>query len=312
MSLPRRRRRIRKRWGRAAALTVVVALVPASGAAADVDSVRSSATGVEITGDVGVIPPTPTVSLSADETSGPAALGPFTDTAASVVLPSPFPFNLFSTGPLAVATSAGSLAGEDPAEFVEARALVQTVALGPNIAVATSIASSCRADDRGATGATLIEGGMLFGQPFPPTNTPAPNTVVPVEGLGTVTLNEQMTVSSVGPTGAVSRRLVVNAVHARFTSAAAGGILPRDQQAEAIIAQVVCEATGTTAVAPSTTTVAPSPPTSATQVSTPPPAPARPTLPETGGAHLLPLGLLALGAGGSLRLALRRARTRPG
>jgi hypothetical protein len=309
MSLPRRRRRMPKRWGGAAAV-VVLALLPASRAAADVDSVRSSATGVEITGDVGVISPTPTVSLSADETSGPAALGPFTDTAASVVLPSPFPFNLFSTGPLAVATSAGSLAAEDLVGFVEARALVRTVVLGPNFATATSIASSCRGDDSGVTGATLIEGGMLFGQPFPPTNTPAPNTVVPVEGLGTVTLNEQRATSSVGPGGEVSSQLVVNAVHARFASAAAGGILPQDQEAEAVIGQVICEATST-AGAPAPTTATPTTPAPTVSVPTTRPAVEGGRLPETGGDDLVATGLLAVTGGGALRLALRRLRSHP-
>ena len=283
-------------------------LVPAAPAAADVDSVAGGATGVSVTGDLGTIPPTPTVSLSADETSSPAALGPFTDTVASVNLPSSLPFNVFSTGPLAAATSAGGLAGADPAGFVEARALVQTVVLGPNVATATSIASSCRAEDGAATGTTVIQDGMLLGQPFPPTNTPAPNTVVPVEGLGTVVLNEQMVTSSVGANGETTRQLVVNAVHARFTSSAAGGILPQDQEAEAVIGQVICQVTSS---APPTTTTAPPTPTTAAPAPTLA-APTRGSLPETGGDNMLPLGLVAIGGGGLLGLALRRVRNRPG
>ena len=293
-------------------LVGLAVLVPASPAGADVDRVAASATGVAITGDVGVIAPTPTVSLSADETSPPAALGPFTDTEASVVLPSPFSFNLFSTGPLAVDASAGGLAGEDPAGFVEARALVQTVALGPNFATATSIASSCTANDAATTGATVIQGGMLYGQPFPPTPTPGPNTVVPVEGLGTVTLNEQLVTTGVGPMGEGVRRIVVNAVHARFTSTAAGGILPRDQEAEAVIGQVVCEASSTAAPPNTTTTVAPTTPATTVPVRTSPPADNRGQLPETGGDDLRTLGLLAVGGGSLLRLVLRRVRSRPG
>ena len=314
MSRTRRRRRAWKRTVPAAALVALVVLAPAAPAAADVDSVVAGATGVVITGDVGAIPPTPTVSLSADEASAPGELGPFTATEPSVVLPSPFAFNLFSTGPLAVATSAGSLTGVDPAGFVEARALIQTVVLGPNFATATSIASSCRAEDGGATGATVIEGGMLFGQPFPPTPTPAPNTVVPVEGLGTVTLNEQLVSSGIGPTGAGVRRIVVNAVHARFTSTAAGGILPQEQEAEAVIGQVVCEATSTAAPAPTTTVTptTPTTPTTAAPVATSLPAVDRRPLAETGGGDLLPLGLLAVAGGGLLRIGLRRSGSRPG
>jgi hypothetical protein len=282
-------------WARAGTIAagciavVFAVLVPASPAFADVDSISGGATGVSITGDLGTIPPTPTVSLSANETSPPSAL-----------LPSSLPFNVFSTGPLAVATSAGKLAGEDPAGFVEARALVQTVVLGPNVATAMSIASSCTADDRGATGATVIEGGMLNGQPFPPTPTPPPNTVIAVPGIGTVTLNEQRATTSVGPTGGVSRRLVVNAVHARFSSTAAGGILPREQTAEAVIGQAVCEAASTETSVPSTTTVTTPSPTTATV------AGSRRALAETGADNALPLGLLALGSGGLLRLALRK------
>ena len=293
-------------WARAGTIAagciavVLAVLMPASPAFADVDSVSGGATGVSITGNLGTIPPTPTVILSANETSSPSALGPFTDTAPSVTLPSSLPFNVFSTGPLAVATSAGRLAGEDPAGFVEARALVQTVVLGPNVATATSIASSCTADDRGATGATVIEGGMLNGQPFPPTPTPPPNTVIEVPGIGTVTLNEQRATTSVGPTGGVSRRLVVNAVHARFSSTAAGGILPREQTAEAVIGQAVCEEASTETSVPSTATVTTPSPTTATV------AGSRRALAETGADNALPLGVLALGSGGLLRLALRK------
>ncbi len=288
-----------------AASSLAVALPAASAAAADVDAVSGTATGVSITGDAGVIPPTPTVSVSADETTPPSGLGPFTATAPSVTLPSPYPFNVFSTGALAVSTTAANLAGDDEGGSVEAQALVQNVILGPNIATASSIASSCRADGQGARGATVIQGGMLNGQPFPPTPTPAPNTVIPVAGLGTVTLNEQVVTSGSGSGGA-TRKLVVNAVHARFASGS-GGILPDDQTAEAIIGQVTCEATSADTTPNPPTTPVTSPPV----VRSPPAAPGG-SLASTGSDDgLLALGLVALGLGGLTWSARRSCREGP-
>ncbi len=278
----------------AAFLTV---LLHASPAAADVDQVAGRATGVSVTGDLGVLPPTPTVNLVADEFSPPAASGPFGGAAPSVNLVSPLPFDVFSTGPLSVATSAGRLAGEDDTGFVEARAFVQTIALGPGIATAATISSSCTADGTSATGTTLIQGGTLNGVPFPPTPNPAPNTVIPVPGIGTITLNEQMVTSTVDLDGRMTRRIVVNAVHARFDGGA-GGILPTNQTADAIIAQVICQA-AQAPVPPPTTTTLPTP-----TPTTVPTVPA-PVLPITGSEGALPLGVVALGLGGLLRRALR-------
>lgn len=282
-------------------------VVQASPAFADIHSVSGSASGVSVSGDLGVIAPTPNVALSADESSPPSALGPFTASAASVTLPTSLPFNVFSTGPLMVSTSAANVVGDNAAGSVQAQALVQNVVLGPNFATATSIASSCTADGDGARGTTVIQGGLLNGVPFPPTPNPAPNTVVPVPGLGTVTLNEQIPTSTVNPMG-TSAKVVVNAVHARFASGG-GGILPQDQTAEAIIAQVVCDAAGSNPTPSTTTTVAPTtlPPAPVA----PPPAPAG-RLPTTGSDNLLPLGVLALALGGLVRLAVGTSGRRRG
>lgn len=211
-------------------------LVQSPAARADVDSVEGSATGVVVTGFAGGIPATPTVSVVADETSPPGALGPFTNTAAGTSLPG-FP-ELFSTGPLAVSTLAGDPAGEDHAGFVESRATALNVRAGAGaiLATARSIESSCRASGDGSTGTTTIQGATLDGQPFG-NGTPEPNTVIDVPGIGTVTLNEQIRSDSPGSTS-----IVVNAVHARYEAGPAG-ILPRDDEpAEAIIGQVVCRA----------------------------------------------------------------------
>jgi len=299
----RRYPRLRLGWVLAAAV-LAAAVTATSAAAADVKAVSGAATGVSVTGDLGVISPTPTVSLSADESSPPSASGPFTESAPSVTLASPLPFNVFSTGALTVTTGAGNLMGGGNEGFVEAEALVQNVVLGPNFATASSLASSCRADGDGARGTTVIEGGMLNGQPFPPTPTPAPNTVIPLEGLGTVTLNEQVVSAGAGP--GTTTKVVVNAVHARFSSGT-GGILPANQTAEIIIGQVTCESTrGDTGALPPATV---SPTTPAPAVTSPPGA-GRPLASTGSDDNLLGLGLLALGLGGLLRMALRSRRSR--
>lgn len=286
----------------------VAVLLPASPAAADVTSVTGNATGVTVTGTLGTIPPTPAVSLSANEASPASAFGPFTGSAPSVNLPSPFPFNLFSTGALSVMTTARNVVGPDEAGLVEAGALVQNVVLGPNVATATSIASSCTANGREASGATTIQGGMLNGQPFPPTPAPAPNTVVPVPGIGTVTLNEQTATSSVAPDGTTNRRIVVNAVHARFESGA-GGILPSGDQAEAIIASVTCEATEP-APAPTTTTMTVPPTSTTTSPKATTTTVPRGRLADSGSESALPVGVVAIGLGASIRLAIRSSARR--
>jgi len=280
-------------------LAVLVQASPAAGL--DVHSVTGSAAGVSVTGDLGVIAPTPTVALTADETSSPSALGPFMATTTSTNLPTSLPFNVLSTGALTVSTSAVDVAGASASGSVEAQALVQNVVLGPSFATASSIASECTADGNGVTGSTTIQGGVLNGVPFPPTPNPAPNTVVAVPGLGTVTLNEQVPTSVTNPMGTTSR-LVVNAVHARFESGG-GGILPQNQSAEAVIAQVVCGAAGSDTPPSTTTTVAPV----ATTVAPGPSAPAAPkgSLPTTGSDGMLALGGLVLGLGGLARVSVR-------
>lgn len=276
----------------------LAALLRPPAARADVDSVQGTATGVIVSGFLGAIPPTPTVALAADEMSPPAALGPFTGSGAATSLAG-FP-GLFSTGALSVATSAGKLAGEDHTGFVEARAMVQNVNAGASMATATSIASACNASGDGSTGTTVIQGGVLNGQPFG-NGTPAPNTVVDVPGIGTVTLNEQVHSDVAG-----SASMTVNAVHARYSSGP-GGILPGGQSAEAIIGQVVCRAIGPDVNVPTTTTVVPrTVPTTTTVVAVTTAVgvttTAAPKLPTTGSESALGLGLLALGAAALLWL----------
>ena len=155
---------------------------------------------------------------------------------------------------------------------------------------------------RRRAGTTQIQGGQLFGQPFPPTPNPAPNTVIPVAGIGTVTLNEQMGQSSQLSNGSSSSSLVVNAVHARFDGGG-GGILPQGQIADIVIAQVTCEVARTDPTPASTTTVAPTP-------TTKPPLPTtttirRGSLPVTGHSSSLPLGVVAIGLGVALRSVVR-------
>ena len=280
-------------------------LLQTSSAKADVDSVEGVATGVVVTGFLGAIPPTPTVALSADETSPPAALGPFTGTAASTSLTG-FP-GLFSTGALSVSTSAVNLAGENHAGRVEARAVVQNVNAGAGMATAISITSACTAGGDGSTGTTVIVGGMLNGQPFA-NGTPAPNTVVDVPGIGTVTLNEQVRNDVAGVAS-----ITVNAVHARYASGP-GGILPSGQSAEAIIGQVLCRAVGPDVNVPTTTTTVPPQTVPSTTTSTPVttvvrvPTTSAQVLPTTGSESHWGLSVLFVGAAALLwRLSRRSA-----
>ena len=285
-----------RRWlvfGSSVAVCAAV-LMQASIAAADVDSVLGSAVGVAITGDLGVVAPTPTVSLSANESSPPAAFGPFAGSAASITLGP-----LFSTGVATVVTSAEKVAGDDDAGFVQSGAVVQNVVLADGFARATTIASSCTADGAGARGTTLIQGGVLNGQPFPPTPNPPPNTVVSLAGLGTVTLNEQMGSSSLHEDGSGSSRIVVNAVHAHFEGGA-GGILPVNQSADFIIGQVTCEAARSPAPTTTTTTTA--------AVTT---TVAHENLATTGTNDRLPAGVLVLGLAAVLVFVVRRSSDRP-
>ena len=97
--------------------------------------------------------------------------------------------------------------------------MVQNVNAGAGMATATSITSAWPASGDGSTGTTVIEGGLLNGQPFG-TGTPISNTVVEVQGIGTVTLIEQLRSDVAG-----SASITVNAVHARSASGP-GGILP--------------------------------------------------------------------------------------
>lgn len=270
-------------------------LFQTSSAKADVDSVQGAATGVIVSGFLGAIPPTPTVALSADETSPPAALGPFTGSAASTSLAG-FP-GLFSTGALSVSTSASNLAGENHAGRVEARAMVQNVNAGAGMATATSITSACTAGGDGSTGITVIEGGVLNGQPFA-NGTPAPNTVVDVPGLGTVTLNEQVRSDVAG-----SASTTVNAVHARYASGP-GGILPPGQSAEAIIGQVVCRAVGPDVNVPTTTTTVP--PQTTVRVTTT----SAQAMPTTGSESYGGLGVLFVGTAALLWRISRRSAWR--
>lgn len=279
----------------------VAVLLQAPPARADVDSVQGVATGVVVSGFLGAIPPTPTVALNADESSPPAALGPFAGTSTGTSLPGFV--ELFSTGALSVSTSAANLAGENHAGSVESRAVVLDVDAGAGLATATSIASVCTASGNGSTGTTFIQGALFNGEPFA-NGTPAPNTVIQVPNIGTVTLNEQVRSDVPG-----SAAITVNAVHARY-AAGPGGVLPQGQSAEAIIGQVVCRAVGpdvnvaqttTTTVAPSTTTTVPA--TTVVGVTTT----VAGTLAASGPPGYLGLGVLLLGTAVVLRLLARRS-----
>lgn len=280
---------------RRTAVTAVTAVLVLSGTpraaagAVDVEAVAAQASGLTITGAV-TVTPIPAVGMAAGEASPPGALGPVSDAVASYSLA-----GLFSSNLMVVGASAGGLAGDSPAGFVEARSAVQgvTTFFGSGSASASVVGAACRASGEDISGVTVIEDGVLLGQPVSPS--PAPNTVVALPN-GTVTFNEQQ----VQADGAASV-IVVNAIHARLEF---GGLAGASPSVDAIIGSVRCQVALSATPAPPTTlppgatTVPPSPTTTRSPV-----APPADTQPRTGSPDVLALGLLLVVAALGLRSA---------
>lgn len=279
-----------------AMLALVGPHVAVAAQAVDVQAASASASGLTV---VGIVPvaPTPTVTLAANEASPPSALGPFTQTLASFSVG-----QLFSSEFMAVGASAGGLTGESAAGFVEARSAVQGVStfFGTGTATAQTVGAACRVSGETMEGMSVIEGGVLLGQPVNPT--PPPNTVVTLPN-GTVTFNEQVLTSAEGTTS-----LMVNAIHARLEF----GVIPAaPNPVEAIIGSVRCEVALSEAVPPSTTvptTTVPTStfPTTSTTRAAAPATTAAGGLPTTGAHDLLGLGLVLVAVAWGLRSVTRR------
>lgn len=282
------------RAGRAMVAVVAMAMGSPAPALADFSSLRAAASGVAVDGPLPSAPE-PTVTLQTNPQAPPAASGPFLQSSPGVNVA-----KLFTTGPITVGARAAGVADGDHLGFVEATAIIERPSLvGPEVAVAERLTTTCVAAAGGSTGRTLIEGGTLFGRPVD--REPAPNTVVDLPGVGTVTLNQQSLTNAGGLT-----RLRVRAVHAVSTTSFGIGVLPRDVRIEAIVGEVECEAVGHAVNQPPPTTV---PPSTTTTVG-PPDAtssPPRGALPRTGGFSSLAAGIGLVVAGvGSLHAARGR------
>jgi hypothetical protein len=219
--------------------TVVLATLLTTGpAAADVTSVGGGAYGESVATKLlaGNVPvnsgPLPQVSLPA------AGGGPFTKSAASATVPM-----LLSAGVLTVSTSGRNLGSHRGT--ATSSASVANVKLGAGQLTATVVKSSCTASGPGSTGSTTVLGTNLPGL----SANPAPNTVIAVPGLGSVTFNEQIRSNTPG----VRTSITVNAIHVRLTNALAAG--------DIIISHSRCVATGPDVLVTATTPPT-SPPTS--------------------------------------------------
>jgi hypothetical protein len=239
-------------------VSAMVGLVVTSGtASADVDSVQGSAFGAFVGGALTILPPTPTVSLNANESSPPSAFGPFVQDAANVNLP-----GILSVPVLRAATQAGDIVGENHFGFVASLAEAAGVIVGVNAITADLIQSTCVSNGDGSTGSTTIVNGVLGGSPL--LDVPiAPNTQVQIPGVLTATLNEQIRNDAPGSTS-----IIVRAAHIQLLPSP---LLPT-AVVDIIIAESRCAAQGPNVLIapPATTTTTTAPPATTTTTTAPP------------------------------------------
>jgi len=147
--------------------------------------------------------------------------GPFTKSTLSATVP-----GLLSAGVLTVSTSSSRLGSHT--STARSSASTANVRLGTGQLTATAVRSSCTASGLGSTGSTTLLGTNIPGLAI----NPAPNTVINVPGLGSVTFNEQIRTNSPGR----STSITVNAIHVRLANGLATGNI--------IISQSRCVANG--------------------------------------------------------------------
>jgi hypothetical protein len=199
-----------------------------SSAFADVDKVTGSAFGesvdVTLLGGVNVSSgPTPSVTM----TSPPDGLGPFTASLVSVSAPP-----ILTAGVLNVKTEGGNLGSH--AGFAKSSASVADVNVGSGALTAVAVASNCTSNGDGSSGSSTLT-TVKIGSTTLPVN-PAPNTVVSLGALGSVTLNEQIRPTN----GAGDTSIIVRAIHIRLL----GGPLQTIGTGDIIISESRCGAKG--------------------------------------------------------------------
>jgi len=171
-------------------------------------------------------PPTPFVELDAAQgQTPPADLGPFSESVLSIAVG-----NLLSTGVLNASTEGGNLEGDDHSGFVTSSSSVNELSAAGGRVTASTISSECTSNGDGSTGSSSIEDLEVLGVPI--TVGTAPNTVIPLPAIGSITLNEQ--VRPTNEDGDTS--IIVRAIHIRFDGLLGTG--------DIIIAESRCGAKG--------------------------------------------------------------------
>jgi hypothetical protein len=224
--------RLRKSHLSAASVAAIASLaIFTSAASAHVDKVTGSATGVDVdvtlVGGINVnVGPLPTVSM----TSPPGGLGPFTGSLASL---SAGPGgSLLTAGVLNVKTEGGNLGSHTG--FAQSSASVANVNVGAGALTASLISSQCKSTGDGSTGSSSLANvatGPALGNVSIPVNA-APNTVINVPGVGSITVNEQIRPTN----GAGDTSIIVRAIHIRLNGPLGNG--------DIIIAESRCGAQG--------------------------------------------------------------------
>lgn len=204
---------------------IACSAVLAGPALADVTEVSGGATGVsaDVTTLLGInvgVSPTPNVTLPA--TGG----GPFAQTVLSANVP-----GLLNVGVLNASTEGGNLGSHQG--FATSSASVANVNALVGRITAQAIASKCTSNGDGSSGSSTLTTANLLGAAL--AVNPAPNTVLSIPLVGTVTLNEQIRPTN----GAGDTSIIVRAVHIRLN--VAGGLLG---QGDIIIAESRCGARG--------------------------------------------------------------------
>ncbi len=194
-----------------------------SPALADVTEVSGGAFGESV--DV-------TTVLGANVTSGPlpsvtlpaaGAQPPITANVLSANVP-----NTLTTGVLDVSTEGGDLGSHQG--FATSSATVADVDALAGRVTAQEVASRCTSNGDGSTGSSTLTNASVLGGSV--AVNPPPNTVIPLPGIGTVTLNEQIRPTN----GPGDTSIIVRAIHIRLSGILGNG--------DVIIAESRCGARG--------------------------------------------------------------------
>lgn len=208
---------------------IVCSTAFASPALADVTEVSGSAFGSSVNVDslVDVTSPrTPFVEFDAAQGQDPPAdLGPFSESLLTVTAG-----DLLSTGVLNARTEGGNLEGDDHSGFATSSASVNDLNALAGRVTASTVSSECTSNGDGSTGSSTIEDLEVLGTGV--TVGTAPNTVIPLPLIGSITLNEQ--IRPTNEDGDTS--IIVRAIHIRLDGILGTGSI--------IIAESRCGARG--------------------------------------------------------------------